>query len=492
MDDQDVEAVASRLAMLLLGHLENLDQAGLARVSRTAASQISLYWRGERPVPRKVLERIAEGTDFSQDLLAPLHWHLRSFIVASRGRSRADRILATGFATELIVVLGLAEDLILEPVKRVTGPGAPERDEAEALWEQLRQLSASERLLVVEEGAEYQSWALCERVTAASRELAPNQPRQALETAQLAVRIAELAPGDIAQRHRLQGWALFHVVNGHRACQDLDAARKAYSLAQELWTKSASGDPGLLNAAVPLWIEAVLRRSEREFPEALEKIDEALALEQGPLRAQMLLSKSAIFHALGQPQGSAAALAEAAPLIDPDREPHHALGLRFNLVEDLVHLGDFDQAVARLKEVQELADGLGEVLQLQRVTWLRGKVAAGLGQNAAAEDAFQQVRSFFQEQELAYDYALVSLDLSLVLLEEGRAGEVRQIAEEMVWIFDALKIQREALAALQLFCKAAQAEAATAELTRRVVQFLERSQHDPELKFEGNGKAGAG
>jgi hypothetical protein len=91
------------------------------------------------------------------------------------------------------------------------------------------------------------------------------------------------------------------------------------------------------------------------------------------------------------------------------------------------------------------------------------------------------------EHPLPYDYALMSLDLSLALLEEGRTAEVREIAEEMLWIFKAQEVHREALAALRLFCEAAKHEAATVELARRVERFLRRAQLDPGLRFEGVG-----
>jgi tetratricopeptide (TPR) repeat protein len=364
------------------------------------------------------------------------------------------------------------------------------RQRAEQLWTRLKRRTPAERLLLVEKTRGFRNWALCERVTVESRELAPNQPRQALEAAQLAVRIAELIPGDVAWSHRLQGWALFHVANGHRACQDLNAARHAFSRAQELWAKGASGDPGLLNEAVPLWIEAALRRDERRFPEALKRIDEALALEHGDLRAHMLLSKSAIFHALGEPQSLAATLAEAALLIDPARELLLAFALRYNLVEALVQIGSFEQAAASLDEVQDLADRLGEVLQLQRVIWLRGKVSTGLGRHEDAELAFRQVRHIFQEHQLAFDYALVSMDLALLLLETGRSGEVIEMAQEMLRIFDTLQVQREALVALGLFCNAALQGTATADMARRIARFLKRLQHDPGLTFEAEEGAG--
>ena len=71
----------------------------------------------------------------------------------------------------------------------------------------------------------------------------------------------------------------------------------ALSRALRLWREGAPGDPGLLNEAVPLWIEAAFRRAQRRFPEALKRIDEALALDSGELRAKMLMTKSNILPA---------------------------------------------------------------------------------------------------------------------------------------------------------------------------------------------------
>src|SRR5947199_7944340 len=122
-----------------------------------------------------------------------------------------------------------------------------------------------------------------------------------------------------------------------------------------------------------------------------------------------------------------------------------------------------------------------------RVTWLEGKIAAGLGRTAEAQTAFEQARKVFEQRELTHEYALVSLELALILLAQGRTGETRTLAEEMLRIFQAQKVEREALAALQIFCDTAKREAATVELTRRVVKFLYRAQHDPELRFESEG-----
>ncbi len=85
---------------------------------------------------------------------------------------------------------------------------------------------------------------------------------------------------------------------------------------------------------------------------------------------------------------------------------------------------------------------------------------------------------------LAFDYALVCLDLALLLLGQGDTGEVRALAEEMLTIFRSQQVEREPLAALQFFCEAAKREAASVELARRVVKYLNRAQYDPELRFD--------
>jgi hypothetical protein len=61
---------------------------------------------------------------------------------------------------------------------------------------------------------------------------------------------------------------------------------------------------------------------------------------------------------------------------------------------------------------------------------------------------------------------------------------VRGLARQMAPIFKAQGIHQEALAALRLFCKAAEQEAATVEMVRRVVEYLYRARHNPELRLE--------
>jgi tetratricopeptide (TPR) repeat protein len=380
--------------------------------------------------------------------------------------------LAAGFARAVLNLLTTG------------GEAVHAQDKADILWRRLKREKPEHRLVLVEEDKRYRNWGLSVLVTQESLDAAPNQPKEALELAKLAVRIAELVPGTQAWRWRLQGRAGAALTNAYRVCSDLPAARKTRARARKLWEDGEPGDPGLLNEALLPCIEAALFRAEREFPEALKKIAEALALDNGELRGKILLTKASIHHALDEPEAATAANLEAARYIDPVREPRLMWGVSYNLVTDLLDLGRAEEARLRLPELRALAERLRGEQDLHRVVWLEAKINAGLGALAEARSGFERVRRSFQKPELSYDFALVSMDLSLVLLEQGETRRVRTIAEEMAFIFRSQQVHPQALAALGVFCEAAQREAATADLARRVARFLYRAQNDPELKFE--------
>jgi hypothetical protein len=88
---------------------------------------------------------------------------------------------------------------------------------------------------------------------------------------------------------------------------------------------------------------------------------------------------------------------------------------------------------------------------------------------------------------MGYDAALVSLELASLHVREGHTREVRALAHEMTPIFQAQGIHREALAALRLFCRAAEQEEVTVEMTQRMTEYLSRARHNPDLSFEPSG-----
>ncbi|MEA2601731.1 MAG: hypothetical protein QOF89_2723 [Acidobacteriota bacterium] len=104
------------------------------------------------------------------------------------------------------------------------------------------------------------------------------------------------------------------------------------------------------------------------------------------------------------------------------------------------------------------------------------------GDTGTAERLFLETRDGFVRQGIGYDAAMVSLDLARVYLKEGRTADVQRLAGEMVAIFEAQEVHREATAALLLFQDAARREEVTAGLVRELALYLEAVRADPGLQ----------
>jgi tetratricopeptide (TPR) repeat protein len=151
--------------------------------------------------------------------------------------------------------------------------------------------------------------------------------------------------------------------------------------------------------------------------------------------------------------------------------------LRHNVLDTLSKMGRLEEARELFPEVAALSREIGNALDLARLRWAEGRIAAGLGEAGRAEEAFQEVRRALVEQGIGYDAALYA--------RQGRTAEMKELAGEMLPIFQAADVHREALAALAVFQQAAAREAATLELVEEVAAFLGRARHDPELRFGG-------
>lgn len=358
-----------------------------------------------------------------------------------------------------------------------------DRRRAGEVWDVLRQLAPKERKAVVDVGGEYLGWAVCERLCEESAKAAADKAERAMELAELALRLAERIPGP--ESTPLQGYAWAFVGNARRVQGNLPDADEAFGRSHEIWQKgNAVLTP--LDRSRLLDLEASLRKYQGRFDEALLLLDQALATTDSVLsKARILVLKATTLELQGVHQKAVEALEEAIPLLKENDSLRLHLGVRFNLAVNLLHLGRVDEAAALVPKVRKLALELGNELDLVRILWLEGRIAKGRGQSKETVEILSQVRGELSAREIAYDAALVSLELAVLYLEEGRTDEVKTLARQMVWIFSAQRVPREALAALRLFCTAAEQETATASLAKQVLGYLERARHTPELSFKG-------
>jgi len=206
-------------------------------------------------------------------------------------------------------------------------------------------------------------------------------------------------------------------------------------------------------------------------------------LGQWNLLGRMFLQKALVCGESGDSEGEMKMLRRSLDLIDPQDDPQVFLAARHNLINALNESGRSREAFALLFHTRPPYLKMGDRMNLLKLRWLEGLVAFGLQRVEQAEAAFREVRQAFMELDLAYDVALVSLDLAAIYARQGRAGEMKRLAAEMLPIFRSHDVHREAIAALLVFKRAAEVEQLTLSVVDEIAAYLERARGDPGLKF---------
>jgi tetratricopeptide (TPR) repeat protein len=364
-----------------------------------------------------------------------------------------------------------------------------QRDAAAGRLEELLRHPPARRRLLVVNSLRFHDRILCDLLLERSREAGLDDPSAALDLARLALEIVSLLTPEAAggpellEGLRARAWA--QLGNALRVGGDLAAAEAALGRAEALLGQRSVG---LLETAQVLDLLASLRKDQRRFPEAVLLLDRVAGiyrrLGQWHLLGRTLRQKASVYtEEGGHFEIRIALLRQALDLLDPRQEPLGFLGARHNLIVTLAESGRAREAFALLFHTRPLYLKMGDRLTLLRLRWVEGRIALGLERIEQASAAFREVRDAYVDLGLDYDAALVSLDLALVYARQGRASELRALAEEMLTIFQSRNIHREAMAALFVFCAAAREEEAELALVEEVSDFLRRARRSPDLRF---------
>jgi transcriptional regulator with XRE-family HTH domain len=396
-----------------------------------------------------------------------------------QGRGPAD-LLACLAETLVDHVRHMYQRLLRQPL-----PARPPREEdllqAREKVRRIKGFSDRQRSAVVRRGRKDQLWALAIEAGEEARRTASRDVQEAARLARLAREAAEQVQDPEDWGKAIQSRALLYDGNVLRVSGDLKAARVAFEEAKRL--AEAGSDPhGLLDPGTPFDLEASLCRDERRFDEALRLCDRAFAVGRGKARA--LVKKAFTLEVMGEYERAIAALVAAEPYLDRQAEPRLWYKHRAQLAVVLTHVGRYSQAAELVEQARPAAVELGDEIDLLRLSWLEGRIQAGLGHRPAALWFLQQAEAEFAKRDMGYDVALALIEIAALLLEEGRTAEVKALAPELAKAFEAKGVHREALAAVQLFKEAVEQETASAALARRVLRFLFRARHDEGLKFE--------
>jgi tetratricopeptide (TPR) repeat protein/DNA-binding XRE family transcriptional regulator len=461
-----------QLLIRLLRAIRGSSQEEMGAATSIDRTTISRYETGDMSPSRQQLARLAEAAGlslpFAESVLLPVVQLVRTPAASTRrpaspGSGRATAEIETSLVGT--VRSGIAE-LLSELTARDTDaqqapPASDDRLGVAALWARFQSYGPCEQRRWIEQSSELQTWAFSEKLCEESAKAAAGSAEQSLHLAKLGLRAAK-GPSGHANRHACgQGYSWAFIGNALRVAGDLRAADAAFAMAGIFWRQGAP------ECQIPLaeWrifdLEASLRREQRRWSEALDLLDRAGNAAPIETAGRILVKKATVLEHAGDVAAALATLDTAERLINAAEEPRLRWLVQFNRLVCFCHLERYQEAAAQLSEAGLQVVALNHDLDLLRLVWLKGRIAAGQGHRQEALNCFERVRAEFTARKDIYHAAVVSLELAVVYRQQERFGDVRDLAGSIAHIFESQHVHRETLAALRLFYEASEAQAAT-------------------------------
>jgi len=269
--------------------------------------------------------------------------------------------------------------------------------------------------------------------------------------------------------------------NAARYFDDLQEAEKRFAFARALVTNGGVTDPAVTaeidSCEAMLYMERRLfRRAETLLVRAICQYFLAGTLTES---AHPLVTLGLVYYHQGKLQNAIETTRLATDRLHPRQHLRLYVSARFNLALFLWEARDHEAALEILETDRTVFAKLKDSYTQLRITWLRGRIAADRGRRGEAEKAYLEAREGFLRDRIAYDAALVSLDLAILYGRQAHWSDVRRLAEEMHTIFEAQSVHREAAAAVLLFQEAAKEERLTVRLLEEIAASLQRAQWSP-------------
>ena len=335
--------------------------------------------------------------------------------------------------------------------------------------------------------ADLQGWPLVEALLRSSYEARFRDIREMLFlafSARIAAHSLDPETYGVARIRDIQARVWAELGNAYRLNEQFENAEEAFAQAESLLDEG-TGDALLIARLLDL--RASLHRSQRRLSEALTLLERVygLYIQMGEthLAGRALITRGINTRNAGRPQEAILLLRQGLNEIDPWRDPQLAAIGEQVLLDAMADSGEYREAAQLLLQSRLPQAFAGDPLNLARLRWVEGKIAAGLGKLRRAEKVFLEVREFFHQRSLEYDAALVGLELAGVWLRQGKAADVQTLAHEILDVFQSIGVHSEAVKAVRYLHEACAREQATPVLVSGILGFLRRLEWEPRLRF---------
>jgi tetratricopeptide (TPR) repeat protein len=282
------------------------------------------------------------------------------------------------------------------------------------------------------------------------------------------------------EAHDLQGRAMGELGNAYRAMDQLDLATVTLDRARG-FLEQGSGDESL--AARLQELEASLAADRRQFGVASDLLLGVQSFHQrhgDPHRTGRILILRGLYTGYaGEPEQAIGLLQEGLSLVEERHDPSLVYAGIHNQLLFLVDAGRHEEARRfRFENSRVLRDNGGRINEA-RFRWIEGRLDLATGNYGRAEMTFREVGQEMQELGLPFVSAVVSLDLGVALLVQGKSAGAERVTLAASEAFRQLRIQREGLAALSVLQSAFQHGQATVQLLQDVTAFFRRLDINP-------------
>ncbi|MDX2000512.1 MAG: hypothetical protein SF066_22555 [Thermoanaerobaculia bacterium] len=380
----------------------------------------------------------------------------------------------------------------VEDLGRVPPPPAPtfsaeEQERARRAIERLRPLSATERLeLVKREPEAFAGEAVASACLVEARAALPEGPRASGSWAEVVSRWAATgSTTDLAFQVRAD---LFRG-NSMRCFGDLHQAKKIIEEAIQTASHHAVRNPVFWAEATSF--SASIARDLRNFRDALtySNISHILYDHLHRLREAISakLSATMIHEVSGDLKRGLRTVVDAACLAQEAADSDlllHAWHCRAVLLAKYGRPSEAQELLEKLKP-EYLKRPFWEPGRL----WVLGLALAGDERIGGPEDCLDRAQEIYIERGHIFNAALVTLDLTLLLLEKNRTDQVLSLAISMGKTFEALGVGRETLASWAILREAAERRELTQAIVRQVQEEISRP---GAFRRVGAGAAGGG